>query len=277
MDTLHNYLGERTLVLEGLEEGIFKSLTDSIKKQVSIASDEVKKTYSTFGDFVYSFGKLQTPSKIVKLRRDLPDIISKRTYQDIHTYRVPTIPGLAVDLVTLTNALNGYFSNYDNIYNEIDRLDTLISELLATSGKRKSFKKTSEELSDYRKKFVDEPKKNFKGFFDPRDYRESTKLETLIYSNDDLITVTDNLITIDSYIDDKSIMKLNKIINNIYKKTLMLTEDIDSGVEYSNVGLESLIDLLDIFSKSMTTVSTYFFIYSKTMDLTLKLPEVYER
>jgi hypothetical protein len=277
MTLLHDYINEEQLIIPSMEEGMLSTLTDGIKENIKVTSDKVSRSYGVFKDFIYSTGKLDTPKKIRKLRRNIDNITRDVKFIDVHEYRVLTIPGLSVNLVKLTTSLKEYFERTKDIHKELDLLDTHLSNMLARKDARKSFIKSSKELETYRAELVDKPKEDFKGYFDPDDYRETTILDKLINSNSEIPVVLDNLIAIDDYMDDKYILKLNNLINNIYKKTLMITEGLDKGEEYSNVSLESLLELLDIYSKSMTTLSTYFYIYSKTMDLALKFENIYKR
>jgi len=278
MENFDEYLDYTPITIDGLEDGFVNSLIDRVKKGLTSTYKDVNKSFGLFNDFLYNLGTINTPKKIRNLRKSFADI-EDVPYVNIHLYSTMTLQGLRVPLSEVSEHLLNFFTSLENnkIYKELDKLDTDISMFLSKTDYRKSFSNDNVLIENIREELVNKPKVNMLKAIDSSNKNEYVKVEDLISSNNDFKNTLDLLIEIDDKISDKDILKLNKLINKIYKKIKLLQEKLDSGLEFSKIGLENLISLLGLYSEIMTTISMYFYVYSKIMDVTLELGEVYKR
>jgi len=276
---LFEYLNTSYNTIEGLEEGFISSIIDKVKSSVISTFKDVDKSFGLFSDFLYNLGTINTPKQIKKIKKNFRKDINPIPYSSVYKFETLTLQGLRVPLSEVSGYILAFFTELDNksIFKSLDELDTKISKYISKNDYRRSFKNDNSDMKDFKKKLLDNPRVNFLKAINPSDKLEYKRVEDLVNSNSDFEKTLDILIDIDSKINDKDILNINKTINKIYKKLQILHEQLDEGLDFSKNSLESLIELIDMYSKLMTTISMYFYVYTKVMEVIIELEKTYKR
>jgi len=266
-----------TAYVIAMEEGIFDTITSGILNTVQNTSKLISRKRSVLVDLLYSVGTLSEPKEIKKFLHKSNKIIDTVPYMDVADVLVPNFVGLQTDLKTLTKLVENYSVVVDKkAFKALDHIDTVISNFIGDEQTRTSFKQDKEITlldDEFNKPF----KKELQAMFDPKDKSETVKLSKLFKSNSDLKDTLTMLVKIDNSINDKDLLKLNKQVEKIKKKSDILLKLLESGeVKASKDALNNLVKSLDTTANFLTNLSNLWYTYSTIMNLALKVKEIYE-
>lgn len=260
LEKYNNGTDDYELVTEGFGSflskigNFFKNKLNAIKEIFNVTSKEKQ-----------ALGDLNARMKIVNSE---VSVVSKSAYnvstkggeffKAVGSILVPTIPGIKVDLLTLSTLLS---SKTDVLINGVkpilSEIDTYISKINNDVDFRMSV--APNDLSKRVKNISDGLNKDLVKIIDTKQVDDKTQLKNLLPNLSSLKTITDNF-------KSSIIVKDMKLIGEIYDLNLAISTKIDTLIEMLNKGekvniskvrLDELCDILKFSSQLITDTSAY--------------------
>jgi len=262
-------------LVSGLEEGLIDSVTEKVINFVQNSKVDISTRLTGFQDFIYSRGSVRFPKQLIETEKRI--LASETKFTEIYNRPVAKVIGLETPLIELVSIIYDFFSlsNHKETFKNIDELDSIVSRLLKSKEERLQFRRYS-KLDKIEKTLVEEPKERLRGIINPANLEEFAEIGKQIGSTSQALECITMLKEIHKNFDDKDILKINKLVHKLNKKLNMLFDVVESDPTMTKESVENIAQVIKIFANYLTGISMYFWYYTKTSEVIIKIGKFYK-